>query len=391
MDTLIKSKVSNRIVIGAISLTIVVSAVAVGYAYMVSRALPAVTIDTIQPQPDGLTWVKEAEKFTLSNGITVQDGYFIRMSGRDGIPNLNTKITSENLTLTPGDYNLFVRVIADATNRDSFMYKLPGSNKFLVHQPTRAVGWQWTKIPFTITDSVVDYPLEIAWRETKDFDLVIISKNPNFDPTSKLIGYWNFDSKEYPTADISGYENQPTVSSCRFDVGIIGSACLYGGSNSSYSKINSVAKFINPKSGTITAWAYPIKNAYNTYVIEGMGYDSDRYYIQWTDNKFRVVRGNPGVAIVLAPQTDLGKWYHLALSWDEKNVYGYLNGELINSAEYTPKEIPPTRFNIGTQDQYNPAKYFSGIIDEVRFYNSKLSDSEIKEIYTKDVANADHL
>ncbi len=204
--------------------------------------------------------------------------------------------------------------------------------------------------------------------------------------TPSLVGHWNFDDANI-SLDLSGLSNNAEIVgsvSCSFEYGLIKSGCVFGQAANNYLKINSVANDMSPAQGTISVWAYPTATGNNRYVIEGMGSNSDRYYIQWTGGQFRVVRGNPAASLTLLTNVELNKWYHLVLSWDRDTLYGYINGELKGSKNFTTTGKTPTRFNIGYQAPSLPTypdKTFPGYIDEVTFYNQKLSDEDINDIY----------
>ncbi len=212
-----------------------------------------------------------------------------------------------------------------------------------------------------------------------------------------LIGYWklnnnlNDDSGNNFSAVAQGGIN------CLDNPGFIGQGCSFG-SFGQYLDISKVDTKINPKSGTISAWAYPTANNNAGYIIQGVGSGSDRYYIQWlTSGRFRVVKGDDtlkqyGTTITLKQGAELNQWYHLVMSWEEKDgkkiVYGYLNGQLIGLGEYSsPGGLTP-RFRIGNQANPTENRSFEGQIDEVAFFDRKLSDEEIKNIYENGQKNA---
>lgn len=193
-----------------------------------------------------------------------------------------------------------------------------------------------------------------------------------------LIGYWKLDNH---LKDLSGNGFDAVAVGgldCTNDEGRLGNGCVF--EIDKYLNISSVGAKVNPKSGSISAWAKPTATGTNTYVIDGMGSGTDRYYIQWTEGGFRVVRGNPASSITLNTNADLNEWYHLVMTWDEDKIYGYVNGELKDSIDYNSAFGAPTRFRIGDQDDKD--KTFPGAIDEVSFFNRKLSDQEIKNLYT---------
>ncbi len=95
----------------------------------------------------------------------------------------------------------------------------------------------------------------------------------------------------------------------------------------------------------------------------------------------------------------LGKWYHMAGTYDGKNVSLYVNGELNASLEAPKqgagiKDIPATKLVIGTDGMQSRITawtdvYFDGRVDEVRIYNRALAKEEIRALYKADSAMAD--
>ncbi|KPV63678.1 MAG: hypothetical protein AOA66_0700 [Candidatus Bathyarchaeota archaeon BA2] len=76
----------------------------------------------------------------------------------------------------------------------------------------------------------------------------------------------------------------------------------------------------------------------------------------------------------------LGKWYHVAGTFDGKIMNIYMNGQFEKSKRHS-YTIPSltTSVLIGNNPKNN--RQFDGIIDEVRIYNRALSEDEITDMY----------
>jgi len=77
-------------------------------------------------------------------------------------------------------------------------------------------------------------------------------------------------------------------------------------------------------------------------------------------------------------------WIHCALVVDtiSRNVTFYVNGDYVNEGQYdTPFDYSPSDFVIGKMDPAMPGYGWNGMIDDVRFYNSGLSATEIQELF----------
>lgn len=104
---------------------------------------------------------------------------------------------------------------------------------------------------------------------------------------------------------------------------------------------------------------------------------------------------NSGVAVgimdlwIPSEKVDFPKdnvWYHVAVTYDMKEVVMYVNGEVSASKSCTA-EVPQTEspLTIGnrTPGPWISTDSFEGIVDEVAFYNRALSADEVKEISEK--------
>ncbi|MDP4128940.1 MAG: LamG domain-containing protein [Bacteroidota bacterium] len=98
----------------------------------------------------------------------------------------------------------------------------------------------------------------------------------------------------------------------------------------------------------------------------------------------------------------LNTWVHAAASYDNANstVKFYLNGTLVRTITNktgppitltTPynitigNELPKSKYDLGDSnnaDYYWGPDYFTGSLDDVRFYNTALTDKEVLSIYT---------
>jgi hypothetical protein len=218
-----------------------------------------------------------------------------------------------------------------------------------------------------------------------------------FQQKSGLIGYWKLNNTldDLSENNITAIPKDRTTSInnfCLNNQGLIRQGCTFGSYLTHNLDISNVGRLIDPKSGSISVWVYPTSLATNRYIIYGWLMNNllqlDNYRLEWHGNSFKFIRGRSG-GIIDIPNIEQNKWYHLVMSWDESNVYSYLNGEFISSTAYiSPTNSTNPRFFIGNW-QNTTGRPFTGTIDEVAFFNHKLSTEEIKEIYTttNDVAN----
>ncbi|BAO77698.1 LamG domain-containing protein [Winogradskyella sp. PG-2] len=82
------------------------------------------------------------------------------------------------------------------------------------------------------------------------------------------------------------------------------------------------------------------------------------------------------------------KWYHIAISFDGSNYNMYINGFSVLTS--TNGSLPTTNSNkalIGAMDRTNasPINYFDGAIDEVRIWNTALTQSQIRVMMNQEI------
>lgn len=138
---------------------------------------------------------------------------------------------------------------------------------------------------------------------------------------------------------------------------------------------------VNSYSGSIEIIATRENSTANTFPINSVSSGTNRYYIRQNMgiSNWDVVRGNPLSSAGLG-SIDIGKFYHIVMTWDDSTVYGWKNGELINSTSYTNPGTPTTFIGIGAANSSGVNAVESNIA-QVRVYDKTLSETEIKQNY----------
>ncbi len=106
------------------------------------------------------------------------------------------------------------------------------------------------------------------------------------------------------------------------------------------------------------------------------------YHIRWHD---RYNTGSPVNDDILDSITTVTTdvWYHVAIVRDGTTQKMYINGSLDNSRTNTYSIVDNTAYplSIGQWNGSSACCYYEGLMEQLRFYTSALSDSDILDIY----------
>jgi len=230
----------------------------------------------------------------------------------------------------------------------------------------------------------------------------------NANSNSNLVAWYTFngDTKDHSGNGNNVDFNNNATSTAGKD-GLPNTAYLFDGTSSYMTVPNSAS--LNPSSAiTIIVVVQPLgfyqgECHSNRVICKGYNdYDNGRYTIGYDDQPFWQYQGcdqqvkegketfygayGDGQA-TSAGVTDLaihvkqGKWYTLAYTFDGRRSRFYVNGMLqaasVISTTFTPNSNP---LFIGRNQDPNFPYYFNGIIDEIRIYNTALSQNNIQQL-----------
>jgi hypothetical protein len=229
----------------------------------------------------------------------------------------------------------------------------------------------------------------------------------NATANSNLVAWYTFNGD---TKDHSGNGNNVDFNNATPTAGKDGAsntAYLFNGTTNYMTVPNSAS--LNPSSAiTIIVVVQPLgfyqgECHSNRVICKGYNdYDNGRYTIGYDDQPFWQYQGcdeqvkegkesfygayGDGQA-TSAGVTDLaihvkqGKWYTLAYTFDGRRSRFYVNGMLqaasVISTTFTPNNNP---LFIGRNQDPSYPYYFNGIIDEIRIYNTALSQNNIQQL-----------
>ncbi|MEP7142515.1 MAG: LamG domain-containing protein [Ferruginibacter sp.] len=164
------------------------------------------------------------------------------------------------------------------------------------------------------------------------------------------------------------------------------------------------AAALNPQNITICVWIKRHNTNSNNYILSLNRWNGFKFQLQSNNflfftfhdanNGYHDVDDNPGTI----PQ-DI--WTHAVLSYTNGTMKFYINGALQKTAAVSGVPItvaPPVNLSIGNEmpasaynltDSNSPnyfygASFFIGSLDDMRFYNTALSDAEVLSIYTQE-------
>jgi hypothetical protein len=159
---------------------------------------------------------------------------------------------------------------------------------------------------------------------------------------------------------------------------------------------------LNPQSFTISLWLSRDGTNSNNYFFSFNRWNGYKFQLQSSNLPFLTIQTTTGYhdvddggASVPLPNV----WTHVAVSFTPGQEKFYINGVLVRTADVSGNPIPVpssidlaignemVKSNYNLTDSNNPnyfwgADYFIGSLDDIRFYNTALTDAEIHSIYT---------
>ncbi len=155
-----------------------------------------------------------------------------------------------------------------------------------------------------------------------------------------------------------------------------------------YAKLDNFNEF----EGSLDFWVNPNNNwaSNEEYTILECGGDGGMIFEKDGANNLRLiinrfaVNGQPEVDVAYNVwQWDLSKWYHVAYTWGNGNLYLYVNGVLVDSDNYGVFSFPAinaTYFRIGDDDVHGEGPLRASL-DEIEISGCAMSATEINDIY----------
>ncbi len=191
-----------------------------------------------------------------------------------------------------------------------------------------------------------------------------------------LVAAFGFDEGSGSTvSDASGSGNNGSVANTAWVAGKYGQALSFNGTSSRVTVPDSASLHLS-SAMTLEAWVNPatVTAAWRDVIYKG----NDNYYLEGTSDPSAVpgAGGTFGTAYGSAT-LPANAWSFLAVTYDRTTVRLYVNGQLAGSLAATGAIATSTNpLSIGSDSLYG--QYFQGLIDEVRVYNTALTQAQMQ-------------
>ena len=208
-----------------------------------------------------------------------------------------------------------------------------------------------------------------------------------------LVLMYNFDNiaslgeDSSTVVDMSSKQNSGSVVSATWDE----SGKYHGGFNfdgeNDYITADDVCNHLDsPSEMTLSCWIKPRTHSQTGYFLSFNDNDnSNNIQLGYqSDGIFKFYDGS-----VTTPVTSLqvNTWYHLAVTIDSSNtVVVYVNGTNSKTTTTTVRPESNAKFSMGQEwDGGGASNFFNGIMDEIRIWNSALTQNEIYQQYASNL------
>jgi hypothetical protein len=199
-------------------------------------------------------------------------------------------------------------------------------------------------------------------------------------PSGLVAAYAFSEGSGSTVADASGNGNTGTISNATWTTaGKYGNALVFNGTNALVT-VNDAASLHLTTAMTLEAWVKPsvVNSAWRDVIYKG----NDNYFLEATSDE----GGVPGAGATLGSSdvvtfgtSVLGTnaWAHLAMTYDGTALLLYVNGVLVSSLPQTGNIATSANpLQIGGDSIFG--QYFNGTIDEIRVYNTTLTQAQIQ-------------
>ena len=200
-----------------------------------------------------------------------------------------------------------------------------------------------------------------------------------------LIGWWKFDEGSGTPLDWSGHENHATLGrNPEWTEGIMGGALNLSGDD--YVAIDGVVDDITSTDITISAWIKTTQTDEGELFATNDG-ASAHPFMFGIDNGSPYV--NDGSDVQFSAVINDDQWHMLTYVRDGSRGYIYVDAVQVGTYNSAFSLDTVTRWSIGQEwDGSTPSDFYTGMVDDVRFYNKALSQAEVVQLTRGDLLAA---
>ena len=332
----------------------------------------------------------------ISGNITiwVSDDFEMYNSSRINIP------AGSSLTLYVGDeFDLYdnSEFNPDTTGADRLTIYSYNSNHVDVKENATLSAIVYATDELHLSDNAHFYGKVLA------ADKVKVEDNAQLHQDLRLGGFGGGSGTMPDAEDESSLDNAGTYNGTTFGgavgFGDGGTAVTFDGS-SGYVEIPHDDSYLM-QAGTFSVWFRTNKTSgrQGLFSKDSTSYDTGGHFSVFLDgNRIEVrMQSTTQSYYVYSPSGSIntGQWYHIMFAWGEEGMALYLDGVLVDTDDYTGG-LGTTSGGIGNYEPIvlggnawqsgdlvaTPVKdHFDGVLDDLRIYNERLSESQAIEIY----------
>jgi glucose/arabinose dehydrogenase/chitodextrinase len=205
-----------------------------------------------------------------------------------------------------------------------------------------------------------------------------VAEPPPPPPTGGLVAAYAFNENTGTSvADASGTGNAGTIGTATWTTqGKFGNALSFNGTNAKVTVPDAPPLHLTNRM-TLEAWVNPTTNnaVWRDVVYKGV---DDVYYLMGSSDE-----GGPSTGgtfsgpLSLPSPLPMNTWSHLASTYDGQTLRLYVNGNLSSSRAVT-QQIAQSNGDLTFGGDSLYGQYFAGRIDEIRIYNTALTQAQIQ-------------